>query len=202
MKIFRDKTNEKYSKKNRDLGNCITIIDNNCNYYYEFVIKNNEGKIITNDTKYINEAIEEFRYYNKYISIFRSEDGSFYKAFDPIFTFKLPIYCIQPSQFFIDQDKLEIIENYMDDDKIYLPVAIIDDEYVLLDGHTRLYALHKNYNKLVNVYIDTPFEGINDFIYIAKENNIFKISNLNVLTHEEYDKLWNGFCDEYFGRDK
>lgn len=199
MKIIRDRDNAFYSKKNRDLGNCFTIIHDK-EYYYEFIINNIEAKIKCNDTKFINDAINEFRYYNLYITTFYTENREFYKAFDPVFSFKLPINCIQPSQFFIDNDKLDIIENYMDEDKIYLPVCILDDEYVLLDGHTRLYAMYKNYNKLVNVYIDKPFEGINDFIYIAKENNIFKISNLQVLSHEEYDKLWNGFCDEYFGR--
>ena len=197
MKIIRDRENNNYSLKNKILGNCFTVIDDK-EYYYEFCIKNNEALIKTNDLKYIENAIDEFRFYNLNITKFYTNDNSFYKEFDYVYTFKLPIKILQPSQFFIDKDKLKIIEENINFDSINIPVCIINDEYVILDGHTRLYALYENDYKMVNVYIDKAFSHIDDFVYMAKENNIFNIKNLVKLSHDEYDKYWNKFCDDYF----
>lgn len=198
MKIIRDKTSQIYKERNRLLGNCITIIDDNNEYHYEFCIKGNEALIITDDIKYIEDAVNEFRSSNLYISKFYTEDRNFYQQFDEVFTFKLPIKVIQPSQFFIDKELLEIIENNMHPDMIYIPVAIINDEYVALDGHTRLYALLQNYEKLVNVYISDYKSHIPDFVYICKEQNILNVSSMPVLSHEEFEKYWVAFVNDYF----
>ena len=50
---------------------------------------------------------------------------------------------------------------------------------------------------MVNVYIKNYEEYIPDFVYIAKENNIKNISNLDVLEHEEYLKYWNEFLKQF-----
>lgn len=197
MKIIRDRENDNYSIKNKILGNCITVIADK-EYYYEFNIKDNESLIKTNDLKYIEEAIDEFRKYNLNIIKFYTNDNTFYKEFDYVYTFKLPIKILQPSQFFIDKDKLKNIEENLNYEEISIPVCIINDEYVILDGHTRLYALYENDYKMVNVYIDNQYPHIDDFVYMAKENNIFSIKNLQKLSHDEYDKYWNKFCDDYF----
>lgn len=198
MEIVRDRTNNNYSYKNKILGNCFTITCDNQSFFYEFDIHKNQALIITNDIKYIENAIDEFRKYNFNITTFYTKDKCFYKSFDEVFTFKLPINIIQPSQFFINEDKLLNIENNLDFDDITLPVAIINDEYVLLDGHTRLYYLYLNNIKMVNVYIDSYDSYIKDFIYIAKENNIFNIEKLTKLNNEDYEKYWIGFCNSYF----
>lgn len=198
MKIIIDKTNEKYNKINRLLCNCYTVIDGNNEYYYEFKIKNNEALIIFDNFEYIEDVINEFRKSHSYISKFYNKDNSFYKAYDDKFTYMLPIKCIQPSKFFIDDNQLKLIEENINPDSISLPVAIINDEYVLLDGHTRLYAMYKNDYKMVKVYLDNYSYYINDFIYLAKENNMFNITNLKVLTHDEYVTYWESFVEDYF----
>ena len=109
MKIIRDRENDNYSIKNKILGNCFTVIADK-EYYYEFNIKDNESLIKTNDLKYIEEAIDEFRKYNLNIIKFYTNGNTFYKEFDYVYTFKLPIKILQPSQFFIDKDKLKNIE--------------------------------------------------------------------------------------------
>lgn len=202
MEIIRDRTNTIYSRKNRLLGNCFTVKADNGEFHYEFDIKGKEARILTENLTWIEEAIKEFRFYNFNITVFYTDDRSFYKAFDEVHTFKLPIKILQPSQFFIDKDKLKEIEQNLLEEDICIPVAIIHDEYVVLDGHTRLYYLYRNDVKMVNVYLDTAFASIQDFVYMAKEMNIFSISALKLLSHEEYDIYWNKFCDEYFASNK
>ena len=198
MIIKRDYNDTIYSKKNRLLGNCFTIIENNEKFYYEFQINKNEAKIVSSNLVFIEHAIKEFRKYNKNINVFYNESRSYYRAFDKEYTFKLPIKCIQPSKFFINEEKLNIIEEYIDEDDICVPVCIIDDEYVLLDGHTRLYLMNQNYRKLVDVYIDEKYPQIEDFIYMAKENNIRSISQMKLLSNEEYHNIWDNFINEYY----
>ena len=187
MKIYVDNNSLFYMKDNLELGNCITIIDDDGNkFYYEFEIYNEEALIKYNSILHIKEAINYFRKINKQIIIFYNKDRSFYMAFDKIFTFKLPINILQPSKFFIDEEKLEVCRKYLEDKPITLPVTIIDDEYVLLDGHARARFLLENDYKMVDVYMDEENDFTREYVYIAKENNLFKVSQMQILSHEDY----------------
>ncbi len=198
MEIIRDRESSFYSEKAKILGNAFTIIDNNIKYYYEFIPDGTKSIIKYNDMKYIIDAINEYRIYNKHVTKFKDINNNFYKAFDDIFYFKLPIKVIQPSNFFVDLDKIAIFEEYIDPSNVYLPVAIINDEYVLLDHHNLLYFLNECNIKLVNVFITDYDEYINDFVYLAKENNIFNVNGLKALKHEDYEKYTKDFYDQYF----
>ena len=193
MKIIRDRENNIYSDKNKSLGNTFTIIENNQKFYYEFDIRGFEALIITDYLPYIEIAIDEFRKYNKYVSVFFTEDRSFYKAFDDLPTFKLPINIIQPSKPFVNEINLKNVSKYLENNEVYLPVNIINDEYVLLDGHTRLYAKNLENQKMVNVYIDDIEPEIEDLVYLLKEQNISTIKNVEILSNEDYNNIWTEF---------
>ena len=193
MKIIRDRENNIYSDKNKSLGNTFTIIENNQKFYYEFDIRGFEALIITDYLPYIEIAIEEFRKYSKYVSIFYTENRDFYKAFDDLQTFKLPINIIQPSKPFVNEINLKNVSKYLENSEVYLPVNIINDEYVLLDGHTRLYAKNLENQKMVNVYIDDIEPEIEDLVYLLKEQNISTIRNVEILSNEDYNNIWTEF---------
>ena len=193
MKIIRDRENKIYSDKNKSLGNTFTIIENNQKFYYEFDIRGFEALIITDYLPYIEIAIEEFRKYSKYVSIFYTENRDFYKAFDDLQTFKLPIKIIQPSKPFVNEINLKNVSKYLENQEVYLPVNIINDEYVLLDGHTRLFAKALENQKMVNVYIDDIEPEIEDLVYLLKEQNISTINNVEILSNEDYNNIWTEF---------
>lgn len=198
MEIIRDRNDAFYSLKAKSLGNAFTVIENNKKYHYEFMVNGMEAVIKSDDLKYALDAIGEFRIYNKQVTKFKDEFNNFYKAFDDIFSFKLPINVIQPSSFFVDLKKIELYDEYLDLENVYLPVAIINEEYVLLDHHNMLYFLNENNVKLVNVFITDYESYINDFVYLAKENNIFNVKGLKALNHEDYETYTKNFYDEYF----
>ncbi len=191
--IIRDRVSTLYSEKNRVLGNCFTI-KGDIDTHFEFDIRGMEALIKCDYLPYINEAIDEFRKYNKYVNVFYNEDRSFYKAFDEIHTFKLPIKVIQPSKIFISNSSLEAISKHLEDKEVYLPVTILNDEYVLLDGHARLYAKMNEDFKMVNVYLDDDFPSLDDLVYMAKEQNILNIKGVKLLSNEEYDD-YKAFVD-------
>lgn len=164
---------------------------------YKFDINGQSAIVSTSDYKYIEDAVKIIKEKKPYVYKYHSLNNDFYQEFDKVFTFKLPINVIQPSKFFIDKEILGKIDENIDEENVFLPVAIINDEYVLLDGHARLYALNENYIKMVNVYIEKYEDYIPDFIYIAKENNIKNIKNLDVLEHDDYEKYWNEFLKQF-----
>ncbi len=167
------------------------------NKEYKFIIKKQEATVIANDYDNIEEIVEFVRRLRPHIYKFHSPNNTYYQEFDIVYSFKLPIKIIQPSKFFIDKDLLEKIDDKIDKNNVYLPVAIINDEYVLLDGHTLLYSLNQNYVKMVNVYISDYKEYIPDFVYIAKENNIKSIDKLDLVNHDDYNKYWNEFLKQF-----
>ncbi len=197
LKIFRDYDDIFYSIKNKSLGNAISIIDNNEKYHYEFDIRGYEALITTDYLPLIETAINEFRKYNKYVNIYFNKDRSFYEAFDEIHIFKLPIKIIQPSKFFINEKSLNSISSYLEDKEVYLPVCIINDEYVLIDGHARLLSKYNEDFKMVNVYLDDYNPNIKEFVYMAKEHNITNITKLEILSDIEYNSFYEKFYKEF-----
>lgn len=189
MEIIRDYKSDIYNLKNRLLGNCYTAIIGKTKYYFEFEINKNQAKIVFADKlSIINDIIDEFRKYDQYVNIFYTEDRSFYKAFDEKFTFKLPIEIIQPTKFFVNKDRLDAISKYLEDIDVYVPVQIINDEYVLVDGHARLLAKYNEDNKMINVYMVNENKALDNLVYIAKEYNIKNVKSLNTLTEDEYNE--------------
>ena len=164
---------------------------------YKFIIKNDEAIVEYKDDIHIMEASNLFNKLRPYISKIHSKNNEFYQEFDKIHTFKLPIDILQPSKMFIDENVLDSIDEDIDENIVYFPVAIINDEYVLLDGHARLYKIKENYVKMVNVFLAEYDEYIPDFVYICKEGNIKNIKNIHILKHEEYELYWNQFLEQF-----
>ena len=109
---------------------------------------------------------------------------------------------IQPSQFYIDEDKVNALENFIKNSKdIVIQVVKSDEGYICVDGHTRLFiAFLKNF-KTVHA-IETEFDNdTNYFVSQAKKRNIFTIKDLKLVSHSDYKNLWIDFCDSYFNID-
>lgn len=189
MEIVKADAGYTFSEEALALGNCYLAIADK-DYEYEFTIINNTATIKTTNLEYIEEVVEEFRKTNKYINIFKTLDGNFYKEYEQVPTFKLPINIIQISKPFLNQTKITNFEKYFNPDECYLPVQIIDDEYVLLDGHHRLYTAKENYLKMVNVYLaEITNDAIYDMVYVAKERNLKNINDAVILSDEEFASL-------------
>lgn len=189
MHIYRTFDDTYYNKKSLLLGNCINVKIDDLTYHYEFIINGTTAIINCDNLMYIENAITFFRNHNRYITTFSTENNDFYLSFEPIPTFKLPINIIQPTGFFLNKKKIHELKDLFNDNLIYLPVTIINDEYVLLDGHHRLYIAYLNDQKMVNVYMDDDKPIIHDFLYLAKEQNITHIKDLPKLDSQTYDNI-------------
>lgn len=158
------------------------------NLKYEFIINNNEALINYTSLNHLEEIVNEFHILHPNIVYYYTYDYSFEMRFDKTFTFKLPISIIQPTKLFLNEDYLHNINN-PNYDSIIFPVNIINDEYVILNGHHLLYQAANDNIRMVNVYIKDYETAINNILYIAKEQNIKHIKNLEVLNNTDYNNI-------------
>ena len=145
------------------------------------------------------EIIETFRFYTPHITKFYDEHGQIVREYPPAEVFPLSLEQIQPSQFYVDEDKLEAIGTFIrKPEDIIIQVMLYEGRYLSLDGHTRLYyAVRKGWDTVRGVVADCD-EGIYGFAEEAKRRSIFSPRDMMPVSHSEYEEKWNRFCDEYF----
>ena len=187
MEILFDFEDEFYSDEEKKLKNAVTVIDGNKRYHYAFERIKDSAIIRYDDITYIDEAAEFFKNHNLYINKIKSNDNEYYREFDYIYSFKLPLDVIQPTDMFLDEEKYNYLKEIdIDPENIYLPVRIIDDHYVLLNGITFLKIMKENYERLVNVYINDDVYVSDDLLYVLREKNIIKIDDVDIIEHNVY----------------
>lgn len=169
-----------------------------------------EIEIISSDSAFMKgknrknfkKLIEYFRYYSPHINNFFDENNKKIISFEKKPVLTLEVDKIQPSQFYIDEDKLNALKSFIKNSKdIVIQVVKSDEGYICVDGHTRLFiAFLKNF-KTVHA-IETEFDNdTNYFVSQAKKRNIFTIKDLKLVSHNDYKNLWIDFCNSYFNID-
>ena len=169
-----------------------------------------EIEIISSDSAFVKgknrknfkKLIEYFRYYSPHILNFFDENDKKIISFEKKPVLTLEVDKIQPSQFYIDENKVNALENFIKNSKdIVIQVVKSDEGYICVDGHTRLFiAFLKNF-KTVHA-IETEFDDdTNYFVSQTKKRNIFTIKDLKLVSHSDYKNLWIDFCNSYFNID-
>lgn len=149
-------------------------------------------------TKY-SAVIDEFRFYSPHICKFYDSDYNIVKKFPSVNIFGIPLEKIQPSQFYVDKDKIEAVSRFIHKaDDIIIPVMPYGDRYISLDGHTRLYCAVVNKWQSVRAVTDTSDDLIFRFVAEAQKRNIYCPNDIIAVNHSEYEEKWNKFCDDLF----
>ena len=163
------------------------------------IISESEAVIRGADPTLFPMVIDKFRFYTPHIIRFYDNDGNVIKVFPNIKLLKIPLYQIQPSQFYVDKDKIVAISNYIHEaDDIVIQVMPHQNGYISLDGHTRLhYAVMKGW-KHVRAVKEPSADWIYRFVTEAQKRNIYTPKDMILVSHEEYEEKWNRFCDEIF----
>ena len=167
---------------------------------YEIKIIDKHKAIISGkDPSNYLKVIEEFRYNCGHTTTFLDTQNNIIKTYPKVELFKIAIEEIEPSQFYIDEDKLKAVETFVNnEDDIIIPIVHKDNHYISIDGHTRLKAaLNKNI-KYVYYYLSDEEEYLSYFYNEAKKRNIYHIKDMQVISRNEYEIKWNKFCDNYF----
>jgi hypothetical protein len=200
LKILRANMNDTdiFSERELDFGACCYYSEDR-SFRYFFEINGREATLFTNTDQYISETIEEFLFYSGFIVSIKDEHGHVLAERTQSRPYLLEILKIQPSQFYISEKKLESCKKWIKTyEEIFIPIVIKDDKVISLDGHTRLRAaLDLEYTSVL-VYPDEYDDYIFSFADEAIKRKIFKVSDMEIVSDEEYTLKWHKYCDEFF----
>lgn len=165
------------------------------------IISMREAVIRGREVEAFPNIIEEFRFYAPHITCFYDENHHVIHNFPPVRFLTVPLKSIQPSQFYVDADKVEAIRGYIREEKdVIIQVLRHGDRYVSLDGHTRLYYAAKMGWTAVQAVEETSGDYIFGFVEEAMRRGFYSPYDLHLVCHKEYEEKWNKFCDDFFAQ--
>ncbi len=191
-------TDERFSKKVLHQHGCFLVDD--APYEVE-IVSEFEAVIRGENGAAYSEVMEEFRFYTPHITRFYDGTGQLVKEYPRVQLLTICLDRIQPSQFFVDEDKLAAVSTFIHDpDDIIVQVLPCEERYISLDGHTRLYyAVMKGWER-VRAVIESSDDWVYGFVEEAKKRGVNSPKDMVLVSHDEYEEKWNRFCDEFFGR--
>ena len=163
------------------------------------IISDYEAIICGEDQTVYSEIIEEFRFYTPHITRFYNRDGQIVKEYPRAPLLTLCLDQIQPSQFFVDEDKIAAISSFIHKPQdIIIQVLPSEDRFISLDGHTRLYyAVMKGW-ECVRAVAESSDDWVYKFVTEAQKRGIYTPKEMALVSHDEYEEKWNRFCDQFF----
>lgn len=164
------------------------------------ILDERSAKVYYHDYGNMEEILETFRFYAGHITRFYAEDGRLLREYGETELFELPMGQIQPSQFYVDREKLQAVGSFIKGpEDIVIPVLKHEGRYVSQDGHTRLYLAYRRGYDHVRAFLEEDAGGyIMDFVKEAQSRGVYHVEDMEELAHEEYEEKWNRFCDTFF----
>jgi hypothetical protein len=202
VKIIRAKASNTDIFSEYELGFgacCFFTEDKACKYFFE--IKGREATLFANTKQYISQAIKEFLFYSSFVVTIKDSDGNILLTKTETEPLLLEIQKIQPSQFYINEKKLESCKKWIKSPgDIYIPIISKDGKVISLDGHTRMRAAMDLGYTCVYVYPDEYDEYIFYFVDEAIKRQINSVSDMEIVSDEDYKLKWHKFCKDFFKR--
>ena len=143
--------------------------------------------------------IEEFRFHAPHIFRFYDTSARLIAEYPAPALFDLPLESVQPSQFYVDEEKLRAVQMFIGSaEDIVVQVIPYGDRFISLDGHTRLYlAVQKGFTTVKAVESETD-DYIWTFVHEAERRNILHPRDMVLLPHAQYEIQWYRYCDDVF----
>ena len=165
------------------------------------IISDHEAVVRGGDRNAYWPLIDEFRFYTPHITRFLDINGGIIREYPPVQLLTLKLSEIQPSQFYVDRDKIDAIRSFIHKvDDIIIQVLPNQGKYISLDGHTRLYYAVMNGWDSVRAVVEESDDWVYGFVDEARRRSIFTPHDLISVSHEEYEEKWDKFCDEFFAQ--
>ena len=147
------------------------------------------------------ELIEEFRFHAPQIVRFSDKSGTLLAEYPVPEIIEVNLDRIQPSQFFVDEEKLAAIRTFIHQpEDVVIQVFPWNDRFISLDGHTRLYAAVQDGFPSVKAVVSETDEWVWPFVHEAERRKILSPRDLILLSHDEYEVQWNQYCDSVFAQ--
>ena len=147
-------------------------------------------------------VIGEFRFYAPHITQFYDKDGKVVMEYPRLSLLTLCLEQIQPSQFYVDEDKMNAISSFIHKPQdIIIQVLPNEERFISLDGHTRLYYAFLKGWDCVRAVVETSDDWVYKMVDEAQKRGIYTPKEMTLVSHDEYEIKWNRFCDDFFACD-
>ena len=167
----------------------------------EVEITGADSAIVRADPARRAALIDTFRFYAEHVVRFFDGKGAPVASFSPVTRFAAPLDAIQPSQFFVDADKLAAVAGFIHaPEDIVVPLVPRDGRFVSLDGHTRLALAVARGWDAVTGFVTRGDDWLEVFVREAERRGVRSPRDLSVLPHAEYVEKWDRYCDAVFAR--
>lgn len=169
---------------------------------YEVEITGRDSAVVRGERPELySGVIELFRFYAEHITRFYSKEGELFQTFPPVELFSVKLKDIQPSQFYVDEEKLAAVQDFVKSgEDVIIPVTRDGGRFISQDGHTRLAAAVALNAEKVTAFTAQANDYIYGFVQEARKRGVESPYDLKVIPHEEYEVKWNQFCDAFFQR--
>lgn len=166
------------------------------------ILSDHEALVRGREVAFYPDLIEEFRFYTPHITVFYNKQREIIRQFPSALLITLSLEEIQPSQFYVDAEKVAAVSTFLACPKdIIIQVFKDGERYISLDGHTRLYyAVTMGWTHVRAVETDAN-AFMFKFAEEARRRNVFSPYDLPAIPHEDYEIKWNKFCDEFLSAD-
>ena len=171
---------------------------------YEVEIISDYEAIIRGENQAVYTAgIGGFRFYAPHITQFYDKDGKVVMEYPRLSLLTLRLEQIQPSQFYVDEDKMNAISSFIHKPQdIIIQVFPDKERYISLDGHTRLYyAVMKGWKYVRAVAVPSD-DWTYKFVSEAQKRGIYVPNDMTLVSHAEYEEKWDRFCNDLFAGDR
>ncbi|MDR1692786.1 MAG: hypothetical protein LBR72_05455 [Oscillospiraceae bacterium] len=201
MKIIRAGFNDAdiFSRDELNHGACCFFTEDRRNKFV-FRIEGTEATLFADSMEYVDMAMSEFLFYSGFVTTVKDKFGNVLMDACPDKPYLMKISQIQPSQFYINEAKLircKLWIKRMED--IFIPIVEKEGRYISLDGHTRMRAALDLGFDSVYVYHDGYDADIFFFADEAARRNIHTVSDMEILSDDNYTLKWHKYCDDFFG---
>ena len=155
--------------------------------------------VIRGAAQYQKAVIEEFRFYAEHICKFYDGQGNPVAEYAPVKLFDVPLSAIQPSQFFVDQEKKAAVSTFVHcPGDIVIPLIPKDGRFISLDGHTRLSIAADKGFTAVGGFLTEGDDWVYAFAAEANRRGIHSVFDMTELSRQAYEIQWVQFCDQFF----
>lgn len=179
---------------------CYLVDGNPCEV---LILSEDTARITGASESALPELMEAFRFHAPHITRFVDAAGRLLQRFPTRELLTLSLNAIQPSQFFVDVEKLAAVSSFLHQpEDIIIQVLPHEGGYIALDGHTRLYCASQRGWASVRAVIETADPYIFDFAAEAKKRGIHTPADMALISHAEYEVKWHQYCDNYFQRSR
>ncbi len=171
--------------------------------YEAEIVDRNTAVVRGGDPTNYPAVIELFRFYSGHINRFLDQTGRLIQEFPEKNIFHVRLETFQPSQFYIDQEKLAAVKTFIrSPEDIIIPVTPWEGRYISQDGHTRLAAAVELSFDKVYAFIseNETVDWIQKFACEAQRRKVFTPFDFIKVSHQAYDDLWNRFCDDFMNQ--